>query len=643
MSPPALDRVVKKCLAKDPEDRWQNAADLGSELKWIGESGSQTGFAVPAASRRRRREGVARVVAALAGAAVALGVMQLARRGASAGAGPVHGAILLPEKAGFQNVAIPELSPDGRSIAFSALDPSATAEIWVRGLASDEARPIPGTEGANFAFWSPDGRSLGFFADKKLKRIDVAGGSAVVVCDAPDSGRGGTWNADGVIVFSEGRGTALSRVAASGGTPEPLTKLDAARGDASHRWPIFLPDGRHFLYFATPNSSPRSTIVYASLDGKESRAILEDTSNAAYAGGELLFVRRNKLFAQPFDPGSGRLSGQPVAIADGVGFGFSVSRALFSASSGGTLVYAPRREASRSTLEWLDRSGRRVGVVGEVLEWYQPSLSPDGKKLAVGIEDERADQGNIWILDLAKGTRTRLTFGPASAWNPIWSPDSQRVAYLRSSDPGKPPSIYLKAASGDGAEEEILALGSVPDVGDGALTSWSPDGTTLVMSIFRAKTGANYDIWTLPLAGERKLHPLIQTPSDENNGTISPDGKWIAYDSSESGTAEVYVQAFPGPGGKFQISTRGGHVPLWRRDGKELLFFSTEDHLMSAEVRTTPNFEVGTPRDLSSQRLEIDGATVAADGQRLLALFRLPESTMRSVRLVVNWPAELKK
>ena len=339
----------------------------------------------------------------------------------------------------------------------------------------------------------------------------------------------------------------------------------------------------------------------------------------------------------------GRLSGQPAAIADGVGFGFSVGRALFSASSGGILVYVPRREAPRSTLEWLDRGGKRAGVVGEALEWYQPALSPDGKRLAVGIADDRADQGNIWILDLAKGTRTRLTFGPGSAWNPVWSPDSQRIAYFRSSGPETPPAMYVKAASGDGSEEEILGLAAVPDAGDASLSSWSPDGNTLVLAIFRAKAGANYDIWTLPLTGERKLHPLVQSPADENAGTISPDGKWMAYESNESGVTEVYVQAFPGPGGKFQISTRGGHVPRWRRDGKELLFFSAEEHLMSAEVRTTPTFDAGTPQDLSGRRLEIEAVDLAADGQRLLALLPLPEATMKSVRLVVNWPAELKK
>ena len=643
MSPPALDRVVKKCLAKDPEGRWQTAADLGSELKWIGESGSQAGLAAPVASRRRRREGLARAIAALLGAVAALGVVLLVRKGMSPGTAAVHAVILLPESAGFQTVAVPELSPDGRTVAFSGVSTDEASPIWLRALGSDDARPIPGTEGASFAFWSPDGRSLGFFADRKLKRIDVAGGSATTVCDVPDEGRGGTWSQDGTIVFAGGRSTGLSRIASTGGTPEPVTKPDPARGDSSHRWPRFLPDGRHLVYFATPNTGRQSALFYASSDGKENRLLVEGASNGAYSQGHLLFVQRSTLFAQPFDPGKGRLQGKPIALADGVGSGFGVTRAMFSASADGTLVSVRKPPARRSTLEWLDRAGKRLGNLGQPMEFYDAVLSPDGKKLAVGIGDTRTDQGNLWVLDLSRGTRTRLTFGPTSAWGPVWSPDSTRLAYLREGEAGKAPVLYTKAASGAGAEEQVVAMDAIGEIGDLWVSDWSPDGSSLALSIFRTTTGTNYGIWSLGLTGDHKPRPLIDARADESHPRFSPDGKWIAYDSNESGRGEVYVQAFPGPGGKFQVSTGGGSLPQWRRDGGELLFLSAENHLMAVPIQTNPTFDAGTPHELFPERLEAGEFEASPDGQRFLVRFPLPETATKSVRLVLNWPAELKK
>ncbi len=640
MSPPALDRVVKKCLAKDPEDRWQNAADLASELKWIAESGSQAGVAAPVVASRRKRERLGRVSAALLGAAGALALAWFLRGRMTSGAGSVHASILLPEKAAFEGVAVPELSPDGRSIAFSNRGAMDASPIWIQALDSDDARPLPGTEGASYAFWSPDGRALGFFLGKKLKRIALSGGSAATVCDLTDEGRGGTWNKDGIIVFAAGRDTGLSRVSASGGTPEPLTKPDAARGDHSHRWPRFLPDGRHLLYLATPNTGPAKAVFYASVDGKENRLVLEDASNAAYAMGHLLFVRRNKLFAQPFERGQGRLSGQPTAVADGVGSGFGVTRAMFSASEDGTLVYVPTPPPRPSTLEWFDRSGKRLERVGETAGWYHPSLSPDGKRLAVGIGDARAESGSIWILDLSRGTRTRLTFGPGAAWSPVWSPDSERVAYLREDESGNIGGIFVKAASGAGAEEQLVPASALGELGDLVISDWTPDGSALILTLFR--TATNYGVWLLSLAGDRKPRPLIDTKADEDSPGVSPDGKWIAYVSYESGRPEVYVQAFPGPGGRFQISTEGGGAPAWRSDGGELFYLSSDDHLMSVPIKTTPSFEAGAPRELFAGKLKLDGYAIAPGGQRFLARFPLPETASKSVRLVLDWPAELK-
>ena len=644
MSPPALDRVVKKCLAKDPEDRWQSAADLGSELRWISE-GSAAGVATPVAVSRRRTLRLAGALALLGAATAAfLGVRLF--RGPARANGSVHASVLLPRQAEEQGLACMEFSPDGRIIAFSSPGGSETNQIWLRPLGSDDARPVAGTEGATFAFWSPDGRSLGFFANRKLRRIDAGGGSAETICEVVDEARGGTWNREGTIVFSPGRNTGLSRVSASGGTPEPLTKPDAARGDTSHRWPYFLPDGRHFVYYATPNTMQKGALFYASVDGRENRLLLENAWNAAFARGRLLFVRGTRLFAQPFDPANGRLSGSPVGVADGIGVGFGVNRAMFSVSEEGSLVYVPRSPLDRSTLEWIDRSGKRLAATGEVADWYHPALSPDGRRLVVGIGDERAEQGSLWILDLVRGTRTRLTFGPGSAWSPAWSPDSERIAYVKEEE-GKGLGIYAKAASGAGAEEQLMAPGALGEVGDLGISHWTSDREALVLNLFVTKQG-NYGIWVLPLSGDRKPRPLIDTRADEFHASVSPDDKWIAYESLESGRPEVYLQAFSGTGSKFQISTAGGQAPAWRRDGKELYFLSLDNRLMAVPIQLAPSFESGSPvafsepLKVSSLDLTFGGFAATPDGSRFLVRLPQSEPAARSARLILNWPAEMR-
>jgi len=637
MSPPGLDRVVKKCLAKDPEDRWQNAGDLASELKWIAESGSQAGVAAPTILARRRRGRLAWALCGLLAVTAAVLAYRLMSRDQGGGAA-VHAAILLPEQVQAQ-IGTTVISPDGNSVIFQEMGSSDSAPLWLRALGSDEVRPVPGTEGGSFPFWSPDGRALGFFTTRKLKRIDLAGAAATTVCDLVDAGRGGTWSKDGVIVFSPGRNTGLSRVAATGGNPEPLTKPDASRGDSSHRWPYFLPDGRHFVYYATPNSGPKSALYYASVDGKENRLLLEDSSNAEFARGHLLFVRRHKLFAQPFDPDRGRLSGSPMLVADGVGDGFGVNRAMFSASSRGALVYVPTPSPPRSTLEWLDRAGKRQGAVGELGNWYDPVLSPDGRRLAVGIGDNLAEQGSVWVLDLARSTRTRLTFGPGSAWSPVWSPDSERVAYIREANKGY--GIYVKAASGDGAEEQLAAPGVFGDVSDLLISGWSPDGRTLLITLFKSREG-NYGIWTLPASGGGKPQALIDTPVDEYSPSLSPDGRWIAYASRESGRGEIYVQPFPGPGGKFQISSDGGDAPVWRKDGREVIFVGADGRIMAAPTQVAPSFEAGTPRAVFPEQLKTERIGLSPDGQRFLVLLPLSQPAARTVRLILNWQAALK-
>ena len=639
-SPPALDRVVRRCLAKDPEDRWQSAADLGSELRWISES-SASGSAAPTAEagRRRGRERLAWTTAAgFAVAAAAALVWLLAQRGSgSLPRGSVRAVVPLPAKAEFEGAVVPEISPDGRTIALSGL--GSKSLLWLRTLGADDARPVPGTESARYAFWSPDGRSVGFFAEGKLKRVDLASGAVSTICDAAeDQARGGSWGADGTIVFSGGRDTGLSRVPAAGGNAQALTKPDASRGDTSHRWPYFLPDGRHLIYFATPNTSSRNAIFFASSDGQENRLLLEDASNVAFSAGRLLFVRKNKLFAQDFDPRRGRLAGAPVLVAENVGSGFGVTRAMFSASADGTLVYAPSPPPQRSTLEWIGRDGRRTAVA-EAMEYYTPRLSPDGTRVAVGIFDRRSGQGDIWILDLLRGGRTRLTFGPDSAWTPVWSPDSTRVAYVRSDDHTR--GIFVKDASGGGAEEKLLALESMGDVGDEHLQDWSPDGSQLAFGVWRPGAGTNYDVFLLPLHGDRKPVPVLATKDDEHDLRFAPDGLWIAYSADTgSGNPQIYVQSFPEGKGKRQVTSEGGGDALWPRKAGEL-FFTAEGRLSFSAVGPGPSFSAAQPFFAAKQPSVC--SDVAPDGQRVLNCFPVAEDAASAVELILDWPAGLRK
>jgi Tol biopolymer transport system component len=640
MAPPALDRVVRKCLSKDPEDRWQSAGDLASELKWIVESGSQAGIAAPVISRRRRREGLAWTAAFLLAVGGAILGVGLLRRPGTAQAGAVHAVIPLPERLDPEGGVFPELSPDGQTIVL-AFDLDEKTPLWLRPLGSAKARPVPGSEGAAFPFWSPDGRSLGYFKDKKLMRIDAGGGTATPITEA-DGGRGATWNRDGTIVFAGGRNAGLSRVSATGGSAEPLTRPDAGRGDASHRWPYFLPDGRHLLYFATSNTVASGAIYFASVDGKENRLLVENALNAAFSAGRLIFVRKDALFAQPFDPERGRLEGQPTLVVEGVNANFSgTSRAMFSVSANGTLVFVPKPPVRRSTLVWLDRAGKRSEAVAGALAYTVAELSPDQKRVAVGIFDANADQADLWIIDLVRGNRSRLTFGSGSAWSPVWSPDSTRVAYARLGPKGE--EIYVRDASGAGSEELLLDASSIG--ADLSLTDWSPDGNALAFTVWRPKAGSNFDVWILPLSGERKAHALLETKADEVLSRFSPDGKWIAYQSNESGRNEIYAQPYPGPGGKVQVSTEGGASPGWPRKGRELFFVSPDARLMAAEVQTRPAWEAASARpvfaDLNLPDFQCGDYT--PDGQHLLACATLPQANVGGLRLILNWPAELKK
>jgi Tol biopolymer transport system component len=642
MTPPAFDRVVQTCLEKDPDDRWQTAHDVMLELKWIAEGGSQAGLPAPVVARRRSRERLAWIVAGVLAASTTVLAIRELRRPRSAPA-VVRSTLLPPEKTSFRFVgggAGPvAISPDGRQLAFVASESSGKKELWVRPLDSLLAKPLPGTADATYPFWSPDSRFVGFFADGKLKKIEVAGGPALSICDAPDA-RGGSWNRDGIILFEPSFRDPIYRVSANGGKVVPLTKLDSSRNETTHRWPSFLPDGRRFLFFSGSHStgveSELDAIFVGSLDGEKPKPLVNARSNAAYAAGHLLFVRQKTLLAQRFDPKSLELTGESFPIVENVQDDPGFFSAVFSVSDQGTLAYQTASGSSGlSELTWVDRSGKKLDVLGDAADYFEPRISPDGRRVAVAIEDP----GDVWIYDLARRVRTRLTFSGSDDFAPTWSPDSTRVAF--SSQRTGSGDIYARTASGTGADE-LLSTSKIFKVPN----SWSPDGRYIAYIAFRGAPGSKADLWLLSLA-DRKTSPILQSPFDELQGVFSPDGRWLAYASNESGRFEIYIQPFPGPGGKWQISTFGGTQPRWARGGKELFFIAPGGKIMSVEIQTSTIVEAGTPQVLFSASLKNAPGPpydVSPDGQRILLNRPIEEaSSSPPITLVQNWTSLLKR
>ncbi len=637
--PPAFEHVLTTCLQKNPEERYLAAHDIKIELQWIAAGRSSAAVAAVSAPPAQGRERVGWIAAVVV--AIVLGVVAgLFFNRPVPSAQTVRTVVDPPAKVTLNLTGDfagpPVLSPDGTALAFSATSADGKTALWVRPMNALDAHMIPGTDSAIFPFWSPDSRSLGFFADGKVKTIDLNGGSALVVCDAP-FGRGGTWGPGGVIVFTPATQTSLMRVSATGGTPVPVTKLDLAR-HTSHRWPFFLPDGQHFIYLAInhdPSRAANDSLYYASLDGRENRALFRSQSNAVYGSGFLLLARGGQLMAQPFDSGSGTLSGEPQAIASGVVDDISTWHTDATASNNGLLVLGSGGTADWQ-LVWMDRNGKQIGTVADKLTNLQTArISPQGDRIALQIDTGMND---IWVLDLARNVRTRLTFGPVSNTFPVWSPDGKWIAYT--SDRNGHSNLYRKPADGSGAEELLLTDDQVT-----VASNWSADGKTLLYS--RGPAGSNWEIWALPLEGERK--PRLLIPHSGNSfsamGYLSPNGRWLAYASSESGTAEVYVVAYGGGQGKWQVSTNEGSQPRWSKDGKELYFANDISRVLSAVPvkETNGALQFGAAQSLvttpATQQFIYD---VSPDGKKIL-LNVVSQQVSQSVTVVTNFPEALKK
>ncbi len=645
MTPPALDRVVKKCLAKEPERRWQAASDLCDELKWIAEGGSQAGVAAPVVARRRNRERIAWALAggAILFASIAAYFLLQPKKAENV----LRFSVLAPENTRFVPAGgFLSLSPDGRKLAFVTQGQAGgSREIWVRSLDSLVANAFQGTEGAIGPFWSPDSQYIAFFTvNGKLEKVPVSGGTPEMLCDA-HSAYGGTWNRDGVILFSSD--DKLYRVSEAGGTPTLVAAPDAARQEREYDLPQFLPDGRHFLFLlvtgAAANSyNNRGFVATGSLDSPKTERLFESVSNALYAPpGYLFYVNQGTLVAQGFDANGLRLTGPAAPVGTGVGLTAGYGYGFFSVSETGALAYQAAPGAfGISQMTWYNRAGEKLGTVGESGHYSSSALSPEGSKIAVGVGG--AGARDIWIYDLKRGTDSRLTFGSADNFNPLWSADGSRIMFT--SDRAGSRDIYEQPANGLGNAEPIYESKDQAKTVD----DLAPDGRH---AFYDTAGGTDStELWALPLTGERKPFPFVQGSGfGAREARFSPNGRYVAYASSETGRYEIYVQTFPDHLGKWQVSTSGGIEPTWRRDGKELFYLSPDDKMMAVEVSTdSANFQAGIPKPLFQAQL-IPGFffrnryVVSADGQRFLMLTPTGETASAPLTVVLNWPALLQK
>ena len=625
--PAPVRRLLTRCLEKDPSRRLR---DLGDAWDLLEDRAQPPAVAVaPVRTRWPLALGVG-----VAAAAVAFGAAwTIASRPAAAPSDVQRFTVALPENAG--NLHSLAISPDGRYLAI-AVDVTGTRGLWLRRLDSFQAQPVPASDGAMFPFWSPDSRFVAFFANGKLKQAAVGGGPPVVICDAPD-GRGGSWNRDGVIIFAPAPGLAIQQVASTGGVP-----VDVTKAPGTLRFPTFLPDGRHFLYLKTQAPGDQSGIRLASLDGNEDVRLLPDQSNVSFAAGRLVFVRSSTLIAQPIDPGTGHLAGDAVPIADGVPFANVTNYAPVTISASGVLVYGGPGQGSLviAQLTWFDRQGQRLGTVGVPGRVLDPALSPNGRMVVFGRLSTSG--AGLWLRALDREVEQQFaTDSSVPNVEPIWSPHGDRIAFRIGFD------LAEKRADGSGVAQPMVE-GSQSK----APTDWSRDGQYVVFTSQDART--LLDVWFLPLnSSGRKPVPFLQSAANEHWARLSPDSRWIAYASDESGRDEVYVRPFPSGDGQWQISSAGGTEPRWRGDGKELFFIAADGSMIAATVASETTgtrlvFLPGASQPLFDTRSRPITAfswryDVTPDGKRFLVASPIDSSATPPLNVVVNWDAELKK
>ena len=613
-APPALDRIVRKCLEKNPDERWQSAADLASELRWAAESSASSHpvavVAAPAERALRRRFRILPAVGLVTlGLAVGL-LVSTARPGKTA----VRSAfsILPPEKSELADWTA--ISPDGKFVAFPATV-EGTALVWLRPRDSTEPQAVQGTEGASYPFWSPDGRSLGFFAGGKLKRIDLAGGPAQVLCDAPEP-RGGTWNADGVIVFSGYVSDGLYRIAATGENRSRVTMLDLPAREISHRWPQFLPDGKHFLFYVSGGRSDRTGVYAGELGSMRKTLLVAGARRAGFGGRHLVFPRFRTLFAQPFDPDSLELKGEPASIADRVWFATDkFGHSSFSVSRAGAVVF--RSGTPESQLTWIDRAGKVLGAVGPPGLWDEPAISRNGARLSAERGEMEMENNFVFEIDAAHGNFSRVSPGDWESVDSAWSPDGTRVAFRSNKDGER--KVWIRDMA-TGREEVAFRSSGLPGPID-----WTPDGRYLLCGT----SIGGFTLWLVPVSGDRTPRQLGARATRQIQ--FSPDGRFIIYAAAEEGSSEVYLRRFPLTEERWQVSRGGGTEPRWRADGSEIFYVDSGRRLNAVPVRTASSIEIGNavPLFATGTRFVPDrraSYAVAPDGQRFLFVVPLDQA-----------------
>jgi eukaryotic-like serine/threonine-protein kinase len=643
---PALERLVNHCLEKNPEGRFHSARDLAFALEALSGSATSSSETIPSpptgtGSRYRGERWIWLSVAALLALSSIIFAFLYFKR-PPPDERVLKFSILPPEKVTLPgSVAAFAVSPDGRRLAFIGTSEGQTY-IWVRSLDSDSAQLLAGTDGALQAcslFWSPDSRFIGYFTAGKLLKVEASGSTPQPLCDVPAPARGGAWNRDGVIVFGLTDGP-LYKVTAGGGEAIPTTTIDQSRFERAHRWPVFLPDGRHFLYLVNNVGGTDSGGLYVGdLDSKDTTRLIQATTNALYAPpGFLLFLRNDALMVQQFNADTRQLSGEPVSIVDHVQNNPGIARAAFSISENGVLAFRSGGGLGNQPI-WFDRSGKEIGTLGARGIYINVSLSPDEKRAAEDIADPQTGRNDIWLFDLSRGVPTRFTTDSANDSFPLWSPDGNQIVFASTREGVF--NLYLKKSNGLESEQPLLRSDETKRPDD-----WSHDGKFIIYESRNPKT--KLDLWLLPMSGPRDPISFLKTDFNEQQAQFSPDGKWIAYTSDISGKPEVYVQTFPSSGGPVRVSTNGGAQPLWRGDGNELFYIATDRKLMAVEVKLGAAFEAKTPQPLFLTRVLTitefrSHYAVTRDGQRFLVNSLIEETFTNPITVVVNWTTGLQR
>jgi Tol biopolymer transport system component len=633
-TPRGVVRLLQRCLERDAKKRLRDIGEARIALDTLGAEPETAASAAPPVPPRSRFNTIVWAAAAVAIALAAVAMAGFLRRPA-----PDRRVtrFQIPTVAKLVGMTWPRISPDGRTLAFIGRDQNGKSSIWIRPLDAFAPYQLQDTEGAGRLFWSPDSRFVAYFIGRsQLKKSPAAGGPPQLICEA-NGGADGSWGSRGEILF-DGRATdAIRRVTASGGEATQATHPDASKGEAGHAWPFFLPDGRHYVFLAmTRRVGEKASIRAGSLDAADSTVITPSDSRAEYANGYLVYVLQGTLVARRFDPDKLLASGEPIPLVEHVSVDVN-NTASFSVSDNGVMAFIQGETAAVSELVWLDRSGHEISKIGSPGPYGDVELSPDGSRLAYGFADT-SGTSDIWVRDLKRDVASRLTFDPRNDIFPVWSPDGRRIMF--SSDRGGHFAVFARDANGAGTEQPVFSAEDA-EVG---VTDWSRDGRRLSLDLLPASR--RWDIKLLPLEGTKQVIDYIVTDASEHGGRFSPDGRYVAYVSNESGTSEVYVQTFPAGGGKWQISNGGGAQPQWRADGKELFYVAPGDTLEAVPVSTGATFEPGVPKALFRQAMERapilrNGWSPSADGQRFVVNASRDAGQSAPFSVVLNWPATL--